>query len=427
MTGNGFTAEEMHLIKGEGIMRVLKSDKPKDLSVLNMKAKALTDEMMESDAYRDLCGRMLITVTAPENDGVGIAAPQVGVSRRLVAVQRFDKEGEPFEFFANPEIVRYGAEKTPGREGCLSVPGMRGIVARSREIDVRYRTSHGTDTLETVSGFTAVIFQHEIDHLDGILYSDRASSIGNDYMETRVLEDGSRLTWIRDNAEPHLMPRALFPDASDALIAELGLQAGIPASVSVFLLEKDGVRILFDGGNGVSDSRMPAALETKGLAAEDIDYVYITHLHGDHIGGLLKGSEAAFPKARIYLSKAEYDGWMNMPETQNAKQRELMAAYEGRLNLFEPGTLLPAGVEGIAAFGHTPGHTAYLTGNALIVGDILHGAALQLLHPEFCAEFDMNKTAAVASRKMILEYAAANQLLMCGMHFPALFPSRFAY
>ncbi len=175
----GFTSEELGLIRGDAgqVMRVLKSDDPADLTFLRMTSEAVTDKMTATDDFELLCGRMLATVRAPENDGVGIAAPQVGISRRLVAVQRFDKEGEPFEFYVNPVIVRYGDETEAGSEGCLSVPSCRGTVERPQEIDIRYRTAHGTDTLETVSGFTAVIFQHEIDHLDGVLYVDKAVSI----------------------------------------------------------------------------------------------------------------------------------------------------------------------------------------------------------------------------------------------------------
>ncbi len=177
-----FTSEEKALINegGQSVMRVMKSDAPSDTAVLRAVSKPLTDRMIESEEYDLLCRRMLMTVMAPENDGVGIAAPQVGISRRLVAVQRFDREGEPFEFYTNPEIVRYGDQTASGGEGCLSVPDVRGTVERAQEIDVRYLTASGTDTLETVCGFTAVIFQHEIDHLDGILYTDRALTVEAD-------------------------------------------------------------------------------------------------------------------------------------------------------------------------------------------------------------------------------------------------------
>ncbi len=163
---------------------------------------------------------------------------------------------------------------------------------------------------------------------------------------------------------------------------------------------------------------MPSTFEALGIAHKDIDYVYITHLHGDHIGGMLNGDEAAFPLAKVYMSKAEHDAWMNMPDERNAQQRKLMAAYEGRINLFTPGDVLPGKVETIDAAGHTPGHTAYRSGSFLVIGDLVHGADLQLNHPEICASFDMDKPAAVASRRKIIEYAGTNGLLMGGMHFP---------
>ncbi len=418
-SGGGFTSEESVLIAGgeSEAMRVLKSDVPEDLAVLRRISSPVTDKMMTSDEYDLLCKRMLVTVRDPENEGVGIAAPQVGISRRLIAVQRFDKEGNPFEFYANPEIVRYSGEKVPGGEGCLSVPSLRGVVRRTQKIDLRYRTAAGKDTLETISGFTAVIFQHEVDHLDGVLYSDLAEVLGNEHLETRSLDGGAKMTWIQDNAAPRNMPARLFQDADPALLENF--PEGIPSSVSVFLLEKGGQHILFDAGNGTEGSRLPAALQFLGLSADDIEYVCITHLHGDHIGGLLNGEEAAFPKAELYISKEEQDGWMNMSEERNALQRKLAAAYEGKIHLFNDGDLLPGEVKAISAHGHTPGHTVFQFGKVLVVGDILHGAALQFADPEICATFDMDKPAAIQSRKRILEYASTDSLLMCGMHFPS--------
>lgn len=98
----------------------------------------------------------------------------MGISRRVVAVQRFDIEGEPFIVYPNVRITARRGPEECGPEGCLSVPDRRGIVSRSRDIDITYISSATLkDTTETVRGFTAVIFQHECDHLDGILYTDR--------------------------------------------------------------------------------------------------------------------------------------------------------------------------------------------------------------------------------------------------------------
>jgi peptide deformylase len=120
--------------------------------------------------------RMLSTVQHPNSLGVGIAAPQVGISRRLILVQRFDKEGEPFEVYFNPLILAGSDEMATLDEGCLSIPGYRGPVERPYGIKVKYLNEKGEEITETVEGFTARIFQHEIDHLNGMLYTDLLKS-----------------------------------------------------------------------------------------------------------------------------------------------------------------------------------------------------------------------------------------------------------
>lgn len=169
-----WTKEEKALItESENIMRVLTIDNKVDSLVLRQNCKNLSVEEIASEEYKTLARKMIATVTSPEQDGVGIAGPQVGIVRRVVAVQRFDKEGEPFEVYPNIRVSACRGEKEPGAEGCLSIPGRRGEVLRYRDIDITY-TSPSTlkDTTETINGFTAVIFQHECDHLDGVLYID---------------------------------------------------------------------------------------------------------------------------------------------------------------------------------------------------------------------------------------------------------------
>ncbi len=177
----GFDGVERRIINcGEGgIMHVLTIADRDDSLFLRRISAPLDRKAVASDDFAVLRRRMLATVRNPQNEGVGIAAPQVGISRRMVAVQRFDKAGEPFEFYINPEIVSASDDVAEGPEGCLSVDGVRGSVARPRRIELRYRTERFADTTETVEGFTAVIFQHEIDHLDGMLFIDRMKSAEN--------------------------------------------------------------------------------------------------------------------------------------------------------------------------------------------------------------------------------------------------------
>lgn len=175
----GFTEAELALIHGsDSIMRVLTIDVPSDLAVLRSLSYDLSDSALLSDDFKRLAELMVATVTHPSHDGVGIAGPQVGLNRRIVAVQRFDKEGEPFEVYPNVRIVWASDSLAAGPEGCLSVPDRNGDVLRSREIVIEYAGVNRLDeedcmVRETVYGFTAVIFQHEVDHLDGVLYIDR--------------------------------------------------------------------------------------------------------------------------------------------------------------------------------------------------------------------------------------------------------------
>lgn len=167
--------EELSLINdGEGLMRVTTIDNHADSLLLRSNSTYFVDEDLRSEAYATLAARMVTTVTDPSQDGVGIAGPQVGILRRVVAVQRFDKEGEPFEVYPNVHIEPVGDEMAVGSEGCLSVPGMRGDVERYTRIRLMYTDPVSLMPVEEiVEGFTAVIFQHECDHLDGILYIDR--------------------------------------------------------------------------------------------------------------------------------------------------------------------------------------------------------------------------------------------------------------
>lgn len=228
----------------------------------------------------------------------------------------------------------------------------------------------------------------------------------------------TKLHVIFDNPAPRTMPLALFGDVPDELVASLNIAEGIPSSVSVMLMEKDGQQCLFDAGNGNDDSRLLPRMKELGFSASDIDVIFITHLHGDHIGGLVKDGQPVFPQAKLYIPSVELDAWTKSPESTPQNVKAMMEAYGEKLVKYTLEDSLPVGVKAIAAYGHTPGHTIYRIDNKLIVGDIMHGVALQMEHPEFCARFDMDKEQAIASRKAIMEMAKKEGLTMYGMHFP---------
>ena len=176
---NNMSKAERNLINSQGqVMRVLTVDNPEDSIFLRGKSVDFSDRDLKSPIFKTLSGKMVSTVTDPSQDGVGIAGPQVGLARRIIAVQRFDKEGEPFEVYPNVRIESLSGDVVSGKEGCLSVPGERGSVPRYSTVVVSYKNPMTLKTVrDTVEGFTAVIFQHEIDHLEGILYTDRADSL----------------------------------------------------------------------------------------------------------------------------------------------------------------------------------------------------------------------------------------------------------
>lgn len=247
--------------------------------------------------------------------------------------------------------------------------------------------------------------------------SDGRDTVASSGVETRVV-DNLKVSWVKDNDGNKLMPPSLFGEKAKSLIDSLGLQEGIPASVSTFLVDLDSVKILFDAGLGNPDSHLLEGLQSLGVAPDDVRYIYLTHLHGDHIGGLINDGKAVFPNADIYVSKPEYDGWMSMEADKKAQVVAVSDAYNGRMHLFSFGETLPGGVKAMDAVGHTPGHTVYQVGKLLVVGDLMHGAALQMVNPDICASYDMNVDGAVNTRRHYLEYARDNDLVMAGMHFP---------
>lgn len=177
---NSFSEEEIEIISRyeNSVMPLQTVNDDTDSLFLREESLPLTFDDVKSIYFKDLTQQMHLTVNNPINEGVGIAAPQVGISRRVVAVQRFDKDGEPFEIYVNPQIVFTSEKKQKGWEGCLSVPGKRGEVERAAKIVVEYNNLVDFKIeRDTIEGFTAIIFQHEIDHLDGILYIDKAESI----------------------------------------------------------------------------------------------------------------------------------------------------------------------------------------------------------------------------------------------------------
>lgn len=198
--GQEFSAADKKIILSgdeNALLRVLQTTDDKDLKVL----KATSSDVKYNDPLLEsLSKRMFATVRDPNHPGVGIAAPQIGINKNLIWVQRFDKAEQPFEFYINPKILWRSKLKRKGAEGCLSIPNRKEDVLRSYAIRLQYISKEGKVIEENIEGFTAVIFQHETDHLFGILFPDR-------------LEEQSQEVYapLNDKIEFSIQPKTLTP------------------------------------------------------------------------------------------------------------------------------------------------------------------------------------------------------------------------
>lgn len=178
-TIKAFSEHEMSLILSDDIdqpMRVYKITNQSDSLTLRKKSNDIVIDTSDI-IFMTLVKRLYRTVTDSASLGVGIAAPQVGILKNLIWLQRFDKDGFPFQLIINPKIIQYSNRKQPCPEGCLSIPNRNAITQnRAATILVEYDTLEGDHIMEMVEDFTAVIFQHEIDHLQGILFIDHLES-----------------------------------------------------------------------------------------------------------------------------------------------------------------------------------------------------------------------------------------------------------
>lgn len=198
--GQNFSADDLKIINNgteTEKLRVLQITNEKDLTVLTTTS---VDLKFDDPSIAILEKRMFRTVQDPEHAGVGIAAPQIGINKNLIVVQRFDKVGEPFESYINPKIIWRSKFIRKGVEGCLSIPDRREEVLRSNTIRLQYISKEGKIKEENIEGFTAVIFQHEVDHLYGILYPDRVEEAQKEEFEP-----------LSDKMQFYIKPNTLRP------------------------------------------------------------------------------------------------------------------------------------------------------------------------------------------------------------------------
>lgn len=205
----------------------------------------------------------------------------------------------------------------------------------------------------------------------------------------------------------------LFPDVDSSLLRRLMPTGDAESAINVFLIHKDDRYFLFDTGLGsYSGGALLDNLAAIGVSPADIDVICITHVHQDHIGGLLSHDTAVFPKARVYFPEKEIEA------PYNELMRQIAKAYASRIYAFMIGGSIEGCIQTIDASGHTPGHAVYKVDELYIIGDLIHAADLQIPHPECCAIYDENPKKAAATRKRIYQLLEKPGSWAAGMHLP---------
>lgn len=179
--------------------------------------------------------------------------------------------------------------------------------------------------------------------------------------------------------------------------------------------------ILFD--TGLNPAGITGALAAAGYSPDQVDTVVITHMHGDHIGGLMGDDGETFAGARYVTGSVEHNHWS---QAGNENFDAKVAPLNDKISFLDDGGSVAAGVTAMAAFGHTPGHMAYMLEsdgqNLVLFADTANHYVFSLAHPDWEVRFDMDKTEAAATRRRVLDMLAADRVPFIGYHmpFPAL-------
>ena len=229
------------------------------------------------------------------------------------------------------------------------------------------------------------------------------------------------------------------PKEVQSLLARMFLKGPkVQTAVNAYLINTGDQLVLVDTGAakgfGPNLGYIGENLRAAGYDAEKVDVVLITHLHGDHVNGLLTSEgKMAFPNATVWSAQPDNDFWLSLDVAAKAPQdfqpffkmaRDAAVPYQqaGRWKTFSSDQDIVPGVASVAARGHTPGHSAYrLSSGAqqlLIWGDLVHNHAVQFARPHVAIEFDVDKKQAVRARKALFARAAKEKSLVGGMHLP---------
>ncbi len=218
-------------------------------------------------------------------------------------------------------------------------------------------------------------------------------------------------------------PQSIFGmNVSSEEFAEVSDQSYLPVDKAQFFFTPTIVNtgselILFD--TGLNPQGITGALEAAGYSPDQVDTVVITHMHGDHIGGLMDETGPTFANARYLTGSAEHNHWAAAEnETFDAKVKPL----NDKIDFLEDGGNVASGITAVLAPGHTPGHMAYMLesdgAQLMLIADLANHPVWSLAYPDWEVRFDMDKAMAAQSRRNVLGMLAADKVPMIGYHMP---------
>lgn len=234
--------------------------------------------------------------------------------------------------------------------------------------------------------------------------------------------------------------KGMRADHIQSLLARMFIEnsKGVQTAVNAYLIHTGEHLILVDAGAagcfGPTLGQVADNVRAAGYQPEAVDSVLLTHLHPDHLCGVLdKAGRPAFPNATVWAAQEDVDFWLsetiaaaapegNQPFFKMARDAAAPYLAAGRFRAFKPGDDLLPGVSVVTSHGHTPGHSSYLFAskgkNLLVWGDIVHSHSVQFMHPEVSLEFDVDQKQAIATRKALFERAAKAGWGIAGAHLP---------
>ena len=231
------------------------------------------------------------------------------------------------------------------------------------------------------------------------------------------------------------------PEKVGQALARSYQKSPLETSVNGYLVNTGDKLVLIDAGAaglfGPTLGKLAASLKASGYLPEQIDEVYITHMHPDHVGGLVNGAQPAFPNAVVRAEQHDADFWLSPAQLDKAPAdakgffQGAMASLNpyvatGKFKPFSGDTKLIPGLRAIGGPGHTPGHTLYVVeskGEKLVFwGDLLHVAAVQFAEPAVTIQFDVDSKTAAVQRKKAFADAAREGYLVAASHlsFPGI-------